>query len=580
VSPPRAERRLDRLFDRLLARRGWVLAAWGLLAAVALPGVARLETDNSPEVFFVQGSASLTRYRQLEAAFGSSEHVRLVASGDGLWTRAGLTWLGEIEARAAEAPWALGAIGHLELLFAKADFAAEFYGVVPRLSPEGAERIVLKNARHPLLQDILKKQRKHVVPMSVELDSQQRTLLISGPNTGGKTVALKTAGLLALMTHAALPVPADDAEFPLFDQVLADIGDHQSLAESLSSFSAHIVSIASMLDRATPDSLVLMDELGRATDPEEGGALGVTILEAFRKQGAFTVASTHLMAMKVYGASTPGVLNGSMGFDDATLEPTYILRLGAPGKSAGLDIASRLGLRPQQRSAAEDVGHGALLHGHGLGQARPRLQREVQQHDRRARLGQRVHAQGLAGDDAHVHLAVRAARLGNAGAGQLLVARRHELVPRGQVDPDLEAVHDAPAAQEALRGQLRVHDAGARGHPLHVARAQLAAVAARIAVPVAPLQHVGHRLEAAVRVIRRADGAARRPVHRAHLVDQQERVHVIQPRRGEGPAHGEAAALQGAHRCDALDQRSFRQGIHASLQPKGSPGTTPPGLIV
>jgi hypothetical protein len=111
VSPPRAERRLDRLFDRLLARRGWVLAAWGLLAAVALPGVARLETDNSPEVFFVQGSASLTRYRQLEAAFGSSEHVRLVASGDGLWTRAGLTWLGEIEARAAEAPWALGAIG-------------------------------------------------------------------------------------------------------------------------------------------------------------------------------------------------------------------------------------------------------------------------------------------------------------------------------------------------------------------------------------------------------------------------------------------------------------------------------------
>jgi DNA mismatch repair protein MutS2 len=170
--------------------------------------------------------------------------------------------------------------------------------------------------------------------------------LISGPNTGGKTVALKTIGLLALMTHAGLPVPAEEAEYPMFDEVLADIGDHQSLAESLSSFSAHILAVRSMLEQATGDSLVLLDELGRATDPEEGGALGVTVLETFRARGAFTLASTHLMAMKVYGASTSGVLNGSMGFDEATLEPTYVLRLGAPGKSAGLDIASRLGLDP------------------------------------------------------------------------------------------------------------------------------------------------------------------------------------------------------------------------------------------
>jgi DNA mismatch repair protein MutS2 len=146
------------------------------------------------------------------------------------------------------------------------------------------------------------------------------------------------------MTHAGLPVPAEEAEFPLFDDVLADIGDHQSLAESLSSFSSHILAVRSMLEQATCDSLVLLDELGRATDPEEGGALGVTVLERFRVLGAFTLASTHLMAMKVYGGSTKGVLNGSMGFDEATLEPTYVLRLGAPGKSAGLDIASRLGL--------------------------------------------------------------------------------------------------------------------------------------------------------------------------------------------------------------------------------------------
>jgi DNA mismatch repair protein MutS2 len=248
---------------------------------------------------------------------------------------------------AAEIAASIGALSKLELLFGKAEFAAEFRCSVPRLSEHGPRRVRLRAARHPLLEDILRKQHKAVVPVSLTLDDQQRTLLISGPNTGGKTVALKTVGLLALMTHAGLPVPAEEAEFPLFDQVLADIGDHQSLAESLSSFSSHVLALSSMLERATVDSLVLLDELGRATDPEEGGALGVTILEAFRGRGAFTLASTHLVAMKVYGASTPGVLNGSMGFDDATLEPTYVLRLGAPGKSAGLDIASRLGLDPR-----------------------------------------------------------------------------------------------------------------------------------------------------------------------------------------------------------------------------------------
>ncbi len=244
------------------------------------------------------------------------------------------------------------ALAKLELLFAKAEFAVDFNCVVPRLSPDNARKLILSRARHPLLEDILRSgagprpARKPIVPTSLSLDQSERTLLISGPNTGGKTVALKTVGLLALMTHAGLPVPALDAEFPLFDQVLADIGDHQSLQESLSSFSSHILSVSKMLEDVTPDSLVLVDELGRATDPEEGGALGVAVLEAFQNAGAFTLASTHLMAMKVYGASTKGVRNGSMGFDDATLEPTYELRLGAPGKSAGLDIASRLGLDP------------------------------------------------------------------------------------------------------------------------------------------------------------------------------------------------------------------------------------------
>ena len=239
------------------------------------------------------------------------------------------------------------ALARLELIFAKAEFASAFDCTVPRLSPEHAPRkMILSEARHPLLEDILRPRGKNVVPVTFDLDERQRTLLISGPNTGGKTVSLKTAGLLALMAHAGLPVPAADAEFPLFDQILADIGDHQSIQESLSTFSSHIVSIRKMLESATADSLVLIDELGRATDPEEGGALGVAVLEAFRTRGAFTLASTHLVPLKLYGASTEGVRNGSMGFDDKTLEPTYVLRLGAPGKSAGLDIASRLGLDP------------------------------------------------------------------------------------------------------------------------------------------------------------------------------------------------------------------------------------------
>jgi DNA mismatch repair protein MutS2 len=275
---------------------------------------------------------------------------------------------GRLREHAAEIGATAAAMGRLEMLFAKAEFAAEFDCSIPRLSPEGlsaagSRRLLLREARHPLLEAILKPRGGRVEPLTLTLEGEQRTLLISGPNTGGKTVALKTAGLLALMAHAGLPVPAVEAEFPLFDQVLADIGDHQSLQESLSSFSAHIGAVRRMLERATADSLVLLDELGRATDPEEGGALGVALLERFRGLGAFTLASTHLMAMKVYGASTAGVLNGSMGFDEATLEPTFVLRLGAPGKSAGLDIARRLGLdeslieaaRKRMTAAEQDV---------------------------------------------------------------------------------------------------------------------------------------------------------------------------------------------------------------------------------
>lgn len=249
----------------------------------------------------------------------------------------------------------LSTMGELELVFAKARFATEFDCVRPRFSPENARRLVLKDARHPLLEDVLRQQHKRAVPISLQFDAACRMLLISGPNTGGKTVALKTTGLLALMAQAGLPVPCTEAEFPIFDQVLADIGDYQSIEQSLSTFSAHVSHIREMILDVTPDSLVLLDEIGSATDPEEGGALGVAVVDHFRASKAFTLASTHLVALKIYAANTEGVLNASMGFDEATLEPTYRLHVGLPGKSAGLEIAARLGMPESVMRRARDA---------------------------------------------------------------------------------------------------------------------------------------------------------------------------------------------------------------------------------
>jgi DNA mismatch repair protein MutS2 len=248
------------------------------------------------------------------------------------------------------------ALSEFDCIFAKASFARDYNAAVPRFSPDnGPRRLILREARHPLLETVLRKQRKPIVPIGFDLTDERRCLLISGPNTGGKTVTMKTAGLLALMAHAGLPVPAAEAEFPLLDDVLADIGDQQSIEESLSSFSGHLLHVKQMLEQVTPESLVLLDELGRATDPEEGGALGVAILDEFRKSGAFCLASTHLLPLKLYGTRTQGVLNASMGFNETTLQPTYQLRLGTPGKSAGIDIATRLQLPEALLTHAREV---------------------------------------------------------------------------------------------------------------------------------------------------------------------------------------------------------------------------------
>jgi DNA mismatch repair protein MutS2 len=255
---------------------------------------------------------------------------------------------------------AVDVLAELELQFAKASFAEDYNCVEAKLSgyvegPDGEEksgapspatRLLLHNARHPLLERNLKLKGVGVVPISVELEGAQRQLVITGPNTGGKTVSLKTVGLLALMAQSGIPVPADRAEVPVFDTVLADIGDYQSIEQNLSTFSAHVTNIDFISRTATANSLVLLDELGSATDPEEGAALAVAIAIHFGRIGCMTVISTHHTSLKVYGANTPGVLNASVGFNDATLQPTYELKVGVPGASAGINIAQRLGLNP------------------------------------------------------------------------------------------------------------------------------------------------------------------------------------------------------------------------------------------
>ncbi len=236
---------------------------------------------------------------------------------------------------------------------------ARFANALNCVRPEFTQELALTAARHPLLELRMRATALEAgtepttpVPLTIILPHDARQLIISGPNTGGKTVSLKTLGLLSLMAQAGIPVPAEEAKLPLFRSVYADIGDAQSIERNLSSFSAHVVNLDRISREATPDSLVLLDELGSATDPEEGAALAVAIASHFLAINAWCCITTHLTSLKVYAANHAGVLNAAVGFDQLTLTPTYELRLGVPGASAGLNIASRLGLAPDIIAAA------------------------------------------------------------------------------------------------------------------------------------------------------------------------------------------------------------------------------------
>jgi DNA mismatch repair protein MutS2 len=251
-------------------------------------------------------------------------------------------------------------LAEVESHFVRARFAIE----LDCIRPVFGDSLRLRSARHPLLELRMKGEGAKPVPLTLALEPAARQLIISGPNTGGKTVALKTAGLLALMAQAGLPVPAYEAVLPLFTAIFADIGDAQSIERNLSSFSAHVVNVDYISRLADEASLVLLDELGSATDPEEGAALAVAVAAHFLERRCWTCITTHLTSLKVYAANRAGVLNAAVGFNQETLAPTYELRLGVPGASAGLNIAERLGMdaaiiaaaRAQMTTQQADIG--------------------------------------------------------------------------------------------------------------------------------------------------------------------------------------------------------------------------------
>lgn len=284
----------------------------------------------------VEGNNRLRELQLLE-----KQEIRKILSGLTTWLRQ----------RVAELSADADALGELDFIYAKARMSLEFEGYRPALNRQN--RIGIVGGKHPLLMRRERLAREKVVPLDLELGDGFRTLVITGPNAGGKTVALKTVGLLTLMAQAGMHVPAGDGtELAVYDRIFADIGDQQSIERDLSSFSAHLQQLKRIVEESEEKSLVLIDELGAGTDPDEGSALGMAALQILTAKGGCTLVTTHHGALKAFAHQHPEMENGSMEFDHRSLQPTYRFHSGIPGSSYAFQIADKLGMDPELTSLA------------------------------------------------------------------------------------------------------------------------------------------------------------------------------------------------------------------------------------
>ena len=316
-----------------------------------IPVRSELKRRVSGVVHGASSSGQTVYVEPLETIEQNNELVRLLEEEQAEIHRIFVALTAQVGGYAAALVQGARVLALVDTLQARARFGREYDCVSPSTT---AEVLHLEAARHPLLEKRLRATGGRIVPLTLELTAANRQLIISGPNTGGKTVTLKTTALLAMMAQAGLPVPAKEASFPVFTAFLADIGDAQSIEAALSTFSAHITNLDRLSRLAGNSALVLLDELGSATDPEEGSALAVAIASHFLACGAWSLISTHHTSLKVYAANTAGVLNAAAGVDELTLAPNYQLRLGVPGASAGIQTAERLGLNASIVAAARE----------------------------------------------------------------------------------------------------------------------------------------------------------------------------------------------------------------------------------
>ncbi|MEN3337424.1 MAG: mismatch repair protein MutS2 [Acidobacteriota bacterium] len=403
----------------------------------------------------------------------------------------------------------VGAATELDVLQARAQFSLVVDGVQPAIATDG--RLELRAARHPLLIPAV---RRHIsdavdgppgegngadatvgrtngsgpVPVDVLLIPPVRVLVITGPNTGGKTVALKTAGLLSLMAQAGLLIPAaDGSQIPVFRTVFADIGDEQSMAASLSTFSAHIANIVAMDKALALPSLVLLDEAGAGTDPVEGGALAMAMIDHFRRRGAMMIATTHYDALKSYASTTEGVMAAGFGFNPETFAPTYRLNYGSPGSSLALEIANRLGMPADviaqaraHRTARETQ----------LAEHLAKVERDMQALDHEHRLAARER-ETLADTASKLHAREQELRNREETFRRKLEERIDDRLrdARREIDSVLEALKaktDALAAEAERRMAPRLIPTGETGAARAEARAAIEAIGERLRIPTEP----------------------------------------------------------------------------------------------